>query len=149
MKNWFNKAAAILAAVCTVQGAMAQSLQSSIETILNDAALSEATIGICVRTGDGRTLADIDADNMILPASNMKLITTGAALHLLGPDHHFVTRIGHDGQISEGVLKGNLYIIGGGDPTTCSKDSIATPQTELFGEWEKMIRDACIRRIEG
>ena len=149
MKNWFNKAAAILAALCTVQGAMAQSLQSSIETILNDAALSEATIGICVRTGDGRTLADIDADNMILPASNMKLITTGAALHLLGPDHHFVTRIGHDGQISEGVLKGNLYIIGGGDPTTCSKDSIATPQTELFGEWEKMIRDAGIRRIEG
>lgn len=127
----------------------AQSLQESIESIISDKAFSEATIGICVRTGDGRTLADIDSDNMIMPASNMKLISTGAALHRLGPDHQYVTKVGYDGKIVSGVLQGDLYIIGGGDPTTGSKDSIAAPIEKLFGQWEKMIRNAGIRRIEG
>ena len=149
MKIRFHKIAAFVWALCIAHGAIAQSLQSSIESIVNDPALSEAIVGICARTGDGRTLADIDSDNMILPASNMKLISTGTALHLLGPDYQFETKIGHDGHIVEGVLKGNLYIIGGGDPTTCSKDSIATPQEQLFETWEKFIREAGIRRIEG
>ena len=149
MKNTFHKIAAIVSTLCLAQGALAQSLQDSIQAIVNDPSLSEAVTGICVRTGDGRTLAEIDADNMIMPASNMKLISTGAALHTLGPDHQFVTQIGHDGKILEGVLKGNLYIIGGGDPTTCSKDSIATAREELFGQWEQVIREAGILRIEG
>lgn len=127
----------------------AQSLQQSIETIISDPALAEATIGICARTGDGVTLAEIDSDNMIMPASNMKLISTGTALHRLGPEHQLITEIAHDGKIEKGVLKGNLYIIGGGDPTTGSKDSIATPQAQLFANWEKIIRDAGIRRVEG
>lgn len=127
----------------------AQSLQQSIETIISDPALAEATIGICARTGDGVTLAEIDSDNMIMPASNMKLISTGTALHRLGPEHQLITEIAHDGKIEKGVLKGNLYIIGGGDPTTGSKDSIATPQTQLFANWGKIIRDAGIRRVEG
>ena len=80
----------------------AQSLQESIESIISDKAFSEATIGICVRTGDGITLADIDSDNMIMPASNMKLISTGAALHRLGPDHQYVTKVGYDGKIVSG-----------------------------------------------
>lgn len=127
----------------------AQSLQETVEAIVNDPALSESTIGICVRTGEGKMLAEINSDNMIMPASNMKLISTGAALHHFGPDHQFITSIGHDGTISSGVLQGNLYIIGGGDPTTGSKDSIAVPLEQLFGQWEKIIRDAGIRRIEG
>ena len=92
----------------------AQSLQETVEAIVNDPALSESTIGICVRTGEGKMLAEINSDNMIMPASNMKLISTGAALHHFGPDHQFITSIGHDGTISSGVLQGNLYIIGGG-----------------------------------
>ena len=145
----YNKIATILTAAIISQAAGAQSLQQTIETIISDPALAEATIGICVRTGDSRTLAEIEADNMILPASNMKLISTGTALHRLGPEYQYITKIGHDGTLDKGVLKGNLYIIGGGDPTTGSKDSIATPQAQLFAQWEKIIRDAGIRRIEG
>lgn len=136
-------------ALLSGQAMSAQSLQESIESIISDNALSSATVGICVRTGDGRTLADIEADNPIIPASNMKLISTGAALHRLGPDHRYMTSIGYTGAIRDGVLQGDLYIIGGGDPTTGSKDSIATPLDRLFGKWEKFVRDAGIRRIEG
>lgn len=149
MKISFRKFIFCIAAICGSNAMQAQTLQQSINAIVGDKALAEATIGICARTGDGRILADIDADNTIIPASNMKLISTGTALHRLGPGHRFETRIGHDGQISSGVLKGNLYIVGGGDPTTCSKDSIAIPQAELFSSWERIIRDAGIKRIEG
>lgn len=132
----------------TLAGKAAQ-LQAAVEGITADPALSEAVMSICARSGDGRTLVDIDGDNMVMPASNMKLISTGAALHALGSDYRFKTGLGHDGKIVDGVLKGNLYIIGGGDPTLGSKDSIATSLDRTFAQWEKFVRDAGIRRIEG
>ncbi len=127
----------------------AEGLQGVVETIVADPALGEAVVSISAKTGDGRTLVDINGDNMVMPASNVKLISTGAALHVLGSDYRFETKIGHDGRIEDGVLKGNLYIIGGGDPTTGSKDSIAVKIEKTFGEWKKIISDAGIRRIEG
>jgi len=52
------------------------------------------------------------------PASGLKLITTAAAIYYLGKDFTFETKIYHDGIIdSEGVLQGNIYFVGGGDPT--------------------------------
>ena len=132
----------------TLAGKAAQ-LQAAVEGITADPALSEAVMSICARSGDGRTLVDIDGDNMVMPASNMKLISTGAALHALGSDYRFKTGLGHDGKIVDGVLKGNLYIIGGGDPTLGSKDSIATSLDRTFAQWEKIVRNAGIRRIEG
>jgi D-alanyl-D-alanine carboxypeptidase/D-alanyl-D-alanine-endopeptidase (penicillin-binding protein 4) len=150
MKNIFLSISAAAAMIlCVETAAQTAGLQKSVSDIAADPALSEAVISICARSGDGRTLVDINAGNMVMPASNMKLITTGAALHSLGPDYRFKTSIGHDGEVSEGVLKGNLYIIGGGDPTLGSRDSIATEISKVFGEWEKMIREAGIRRIEG
>ena len=89
----------------------AAGLQAAAEAVAADPALSEAVISFCARTGDGKTLVDIDADNMLMPASNMKLISTGAALHVLGSDYRFKTSIAHDGTISNGVLNGNIYII--------------------------------------
>ena len=50
------------------------------------------------------------------PASVMKLVTTYAGLDLLGPDYVWKTRVYTQGQVSGGVLRGNLVIEGGGDP---------------------------------
>lgn len=50
------------------------------------------------------------------PASTIKLLTTLAALETLGPQHRFNTELWSDGEISDGVLHGNLYLKGGGDP---------------------------------
>jgi len=55
------------------------------------------------------------------PASNVKLVTTLAALKYLGPDYKFKTKIYIDGKIKKGVLKGNLYIKGFGDPKLVSE----------------------------
>jgi D-alanyl-D-alanine carboxypeptidase/D-alanyl-D-alanine-endopeptidase (penicillin-binding protein 4) len=56
------------------------------------------------------------ADQPINPASVMKLVTTYAAMDLLGPDFTWSTRFLTDGVVDKGTLRGNLYIKGGGDP---------------------------------
>lgn len=56
------------------------------------------------------------AEASVNPASVMKLVTTYAAIDLLGPDFTWTTRFFTDGEVSEGVLRGNLYVRGGGDP---------------------------------
>ena len=56
------------------------------------------------------------ADASVNPASVMKLVTTYAAIDLLGSDFTWNTRFYSDGVVSQGVLRGNLYVRGGGDP---------------------------------
>lgn len=124
-------------------------LQERIEVLTSDPSLAQALTGICVRTADGETLVDINAGKMLVPASNMKLISTGAALHSLGSDFQYETSIGYSGEIQDGVLHGDLYIIGGGDPTIGSKDSIAVAIERTFGQWEAIIRAAGIGKIDG
>lgn len=122
---------------------------TKVTTLACDETLSQSLTGICAITADGKRVIDINSDKMLVPASNMKLISTGAALHQLGTDFQYETKIAHDGKIIDGTLFGNLYIIGGGDPTTGSKDSIATAIETTFGQWEAIIRSASIHRIEG
>lgn len=55
------------------------------------------------------------------PASTMKLVTTFAALDLLGPGHLWRTRVWTEGHVSNGVLQGHLYLQGGGDPRLLSE----------------------------
>ena len=125
-------------------------IQSKVDAIMSDATFSQSVVGICARTVGGEDLVDINSEVMMLPASNMKLITTGAALHTLGADWQFETSLGYSGRIKEdGTLKGDLYIIGGGDPTIGSKDSVAVSVDRTFAQWEAIIRAAGIRRIEG
>ena len=123
--------------------------QAAAEAVASDVTFGQAYVGICVMDGNGEVLAQVNADRMMVPASNMKLLTTGAALHMLGPEYTFETTLAYDGTIEDGVLKGNIHILGGGDPTLGSKDSIATPLDRTFALWGKMIREAGIRKIEG
>lgn len=125
------------------------SLQSRIEVLASDPSLSMAVTGIYAGTVGGKVLVDIDAEKMLVPASNMKLISTGAALHALGTDYQYETSIAHDGTIVDGTLHGNLYIVGGGDPTTGSKDSIAVATEHTFGQWAAIVKAAGIKEIKG
>ena len=124
-------------------------LQQAVDGVVSDPTFAQSVVGVCVMDSDGNILAGFNQEKMLIPASNMKLFSTGAALHLLGPEYCFETTLAHDGVIEDGVLKGNLFVIGGGDPTLGSKDSIATPLEHTFAVWEKLLRDAGVRKIEG
>ena len=123
--------------------------QATIETLIDSPTLSQSVISICAITGDGQPLVDINSSQMLVPASNMKLISTGAAIHKLGPDFRYETSIGYDGEIVDGILEGNLYIIGGGDPTLGSIDSIATPIEKVFAQWTDMLKNTGICKVKG
>ena len=124
-------------------------LQQAVDGVVNDPTFAQAVVGVCIMNSDGQVLAGFNQEKMLIPASNMKLFSTGAALHILGPDHCFETTLAYDGVIEDGVLKGDLFVIGGGDPTLGSKDSIAVPLDRTFAIWEKLLRDAGVHRIEG
>ena len=66
---------------------------------------------------------NIIPEKVLIPASVMKLITSAAALELLGPDYTFKTLIGYTGSLNKrtGKLKGNIVIKGGGDPALGSE----------------------------
>ena len=123
--------------------------QRYIEQASRNDILKSSVFGVLAVTEGGDTLAVWNSDQRMVPASTMKLITTGMAIHRLGPDFKYVTRIGHSGTIKDGVLDGDLYIIGGGDPTIASKDSIAIPRTRLFAQWKSFLDKAGIKRING
>lgn len=65
--------------------------------------------------GPGRPTL-VNADLSVNPASTMKLVTTYAALELLGPNYQWRTEFYGDGPLRDGTLHGNLYLKGGGDP---------------------------------
>lgn len=92
----------------------AQKLASVLDTLLADAALRGADVGVLVqRLRDGRTLYSRNADQEMVPASNVKLVTTAAAFHFLMPDFRFKTEV-YLGN-GEGRER-HLYLKGYGDP---------------------------------
>ena len=139
----------ILAAFLSVQAAAQNAVQQYIEQLTGTDELKEAVWGIKAVKLSGATVAEYNSRTRMMPASNMKLITTGLALNGLGSDYRFRTGIAYSGDIRDGVLNGDLYIVGGGDPTLGDRDSVAVELRTTFSEWEKIIRDAGITRIEG
>lgn len=117
-------------------------LKTDVDKLLQNPALAHSITGILVASlKDGRTLYEQNADLMLIPASNQKLLTSTAALHRLGADFRFVTRLWVTGQIDEqGVLHGDLILQGGGDPTLLLKDIEAMAEA---------VEKAGIRRVEG
>ncbi|HEX9725470.1 MAG TPA: D-alanyl-D-alanine carboxypeptidase/D-alanyl-D-alanine-endopeptidase [Vicinamibacteria bacterium] len=70
----------------------------------------------------GETIYSHNSSKKFIPASGMKLVTIAAALHYLGPNYRFETRLLVDGPVVDGVAKGSLYIQGSGDPALTNGD---------------------------
>ena len=130
-------------------GTPRNTIQDKALALVTNPLLKNASVGILAVTASGDTLACFDCDRLLLPASNLKLVTTGLAMHSLGADYRYSTKIGYTGKIENGVLSGDLYIIGGGDPTTASRNPIARPINEIFEKWKDCIEKAGIKRIKG
>lgn len=91
-----------------------------ITTLLTEArastALAGAAIGFCLINAEGEAVLAEDAETAFIPASSLKTLTTATALEILGPDFRFTTELKSAAPIKDGVIQGDLVIIGGGDP---------------------------------
>ena len=125
-------------------------LQQKIDKAVDAEPLKGAVVGVMVQDLSGHVLAAREAGRRMVPASNMKLVTTGSALHALGTDFKFETGIGYTGSVDEdGTLHGDVYIVGGGDPTIGVADTVAVKPDALFWRWKGFLKDAGISRIDG
>lgn len=92
-------------------------LQEELTAAFDSYSWGDARWGALVYSLDsGDTLFALSPDSALAPASNMKLLTTAAALHRLGPDYRFQTYVLSDAPIEAGVLQGDLTLYGTGDP---------------------------------
>jgi D-alanyl-D-alanine carboxypeptidase/D-alanyl-D-alanine-endopeptidase (penicillin-binding protein 4) len=89
---------------------------------------------------NAREVLDWRAKQSMNPASAIKLLTTLAALDLLGPQYRWNTNLYTDGQIKNGLLKGNLYLRGSGDPKLIPEE---------LAQMMKSLRDLGVQRIDG
>ncbi|MHC4942445.1 MAG: D-alanyl-D-alanine carboxypeptidase/D-alanyl-D-alanine endopeptidase [Planctomycetota bacterium] len=88
------------------------------------------------------------ADIALIPASNNKLLTTASALHHLGSEFRFSTRVYATGPISEGALQGDLVVRGGGDPCMCERFNSENP-LESLERLANGVAAAGIRQVTG
>ena len=130
-------------------GLQAQTLQQKIDQAVQAEPLKGAVVGVMVQDAAGHVLASREPGRRLVPASNLKLVTTGTALHALGPHFRFETGLGYTGTVEDGTLHGDVYIIGGGDPTIGVADTVAVKPDALFWRWKSMLKDAGITRIDG
>lgn len=113
-----------------------------------DGPLAQSVWGFLAVNLKGDTLVCLNPQRRLVPASNLKLITTGAALLALGEDFRYTTTLATDAPV-DSVLRANLYIIGGGDPLLGELFPYLPGPDETFGRWSKALADAGVRRIEG
>ncbi|NNM05713.1 MAG: D-alanyl-D-alanine carboxypeptidase/D-alanyl-D-alanine-endopeptidase, partial [Gemmatimonadetes bacterium] len=96
----------------------AQELQREFEEILTSTGNRRgrwAVLAVSMDRND--TLLAMNPHQLMVPASNMKVLTTAAALHILGPDFKYRTFVMADGPVEKGVLRGDLVLFGTGDPS--------------------------------
>jgi D-alanyl-D-alanine carboxypeptidase/D-alanyl-D-alanine-endopeptidase (penicillin-binding protein 4) len=101
-------------------------LPASVMRGLERAHVPLSSVSVVVeKIGDRTPILALNAGKPMMPASTMKLVTTYAGLSILGPDYRWRTSAYADGAVdADGVLHGNLYIQGTGDPKLVPQELI-------------------------
>jgi len=127
----------------------ALTFKQRIESILQIEKASGGTWAVEVVSMDtGKTLCEMNSRKSMLPASNMKLFTTAAALHYLGPDFRTKTSFYYDGKLDKkGTLDGDIVIFGRGDPNISGRFH-DTP-TSIFDGIARKLKAQGLRKVGG
>jgi serine-type D-Ala-D-Ala carboxypeptidase/endopeptidase (penicillin-binding protein 4) len=106
--------------------------------------VSRASWGIAVQSLDRRErIFALNAGTLLVPASVAKLVTVATAADAVGWDYRYTTTLRAAGPIVDGVLAGDLLVVGAGDP------SIGGRAGDDLSTWVEGLKAAGIRRIEG
>ena len=102
------------------------------------------------RVADGslEVVDELNADRLFVPASVLKVVTVASALHHLGADYRWITRLTATGGIDEGVLEGDLVIEPGGDPTW-NDDFFDGGAADPLATLARQVRERGVTRITG
>jgi len=122
-------------------------LRKDIDAILAQPAFDHAYWAVAVRSlRTDETLYAANARKLMMPASNMKIVTLAAAAAVLGWNYSYETTVRAAGTIDGGTLNGDLVVTGSGDPSVTTVDG---GSDRLFAEWASRLKGAGIRTITG
>lgn len=103
--------------ISTAQNPFSQ-VQTAFDALAKEEPYKQANISFTlIDLQTGKILIDRQKDKPLAPASTLKTYTTATALHLLGPDFHYQTRISFKGNIEQKIATGQLIVYGSGDPS--------------------------------
>ena len=112
--------------------------------------LDDTAWGLSVRdVTTGLQVVDLQASHLLTPASTMKIISTAAAYRILGPDYRIPTEVMMTGPVRDGVLEGDLCLVGHGDPTIESGHLPKEERWALYDEITAALRERGISRVTG
>lgn len=132
----------------TEGGAAAERLSSELVQVIRGTGWPSDRWSVMVVSLDGGdTLFAHEPDADLTPASNLKLFTTAAALHYLGPDYRYGTYLVATGPIRDGVLEGDLLIYGTGDPTVSGR--YYEEETPVWEALADTLAELGVQRITG
>lgn len=127
----------------------ATGLQLALQAEVGQAQRAVAELGVhIVELDTGETVYGFNPDQPRVIASNTKLFTTAAALDAFGPGYFFETRFVLRGQVRNGVLEGDLGVVGGGDPHISGRDFGGDPYG-AFRPWARALQERGIYRVTG
>ena len=132
-----------------------QHLQSALATVIPPAELSPANANGCVVVTQGsQVLYSANGTEPLIPASTMKLLTATAVLDRLGASDRLVTQVLGEQAPEHGVIYGNLYLVGGGDPLlrTSSYAGSQYPPQPLYTSLNQLalqVRQAGVTEVTG
>jgi len=123
----------------------------NVNTMMTDPVLKNANWGFVVY--DPKTkkvISSYNENTPLVPASTTKLLTTETALNLLGENYRWITQLEYSGTIDEsGVLNGNLYLIGSGDPSLGTNKAGAWSYRDIISDFMGGLSREGIRKVNG
>lgn len=144
----------IVLLMCFSLSSVAQNTIDAIsEKWKTDKALINGTHSFCVlNASDGTLLKELNSHTSVIPASTLKVVTTSAALGILGKYYRYETKIYFTGSFDKntGVLNGDIIIKGSGDPTLNSEHfKLKTDTTNVTDKWAEVLAKKGLKELRG
>jgi D-alanyl-D-alanine carboxypeptidase/D-alanyl-D-alanine-endopeptidase (penicillin-binding protein 4) len=115
--------------------------------VFNAPAMARGAWGVDIRSVEsGEMLFQQNADRLMMPASNMKILTVAAAAQALGWDYRFTTTLETSAPIENGVVRGDVFVRSNGDPTINTREKRAATALD---QWANALRGAGVIAIDG
>lgn len=150
MKTGYWVAGLLLYSFSVNAQSIRERLSKAAEKLQADVQLKHGIIGVSVvKSETGEKICEINAQIGLVPASCQKIITSATAMELLGTAYRYQTVLGYRGKIHEGVLEGDLCVIGSGDPSLGSWRYDSTKEEKQLSRFVDMLQKAGIRKVAG
>jgi len=126
-------------------------LAQAYQSLVNDEQAKYAITSLCILDAQTGKIIFAKNENVgLATASTLKTITAATAFSVLGKDFKYQTTLAYSGKITaDGILQGDIIIIGSGDPTLGSWRYQKTKENVILNEWVSAIKAAGIKKIEG